>query len=125
MPAGMKKERSKQKSIENIVKEIIGDLSGKGRVSEEEIRKAWEDAAGHRAASHTKPVSIKRSVLTVNVDASGWLYELTIKKRELLKKMEGAIRGKQLKGLRFRIGEIKEQPSRPHFVLGGVPPKAG
>ena len=103
----MKKERAKQKSIENIVKDVIKDLSGKGRVSEEEIGKAWEGAAGHRAALHTKPVSIKKSVLTINVDNSGWLYELTIKKRKLLDKLDGKIRGKQLKGLRFRIGEIK------------------
>ena len=107
MPASTKKERSKQKSIENIVKEIIKDLSGKGRVSEEEIGRAWEEAAGHKAAAHTKPVLIKKSVLTVNVDNSGWLYELTIKKGKLLSKLDGKIRGKQLKGLRFRIGEIK------------------
>ena len=29
------------------------------------------------------------------------------KKKELLKRLEGKIRAKQLKGLRFRIGEIK------------------
>ena len=103
----MKKERSKQKSIENIVKDVIKDLSGKGRVSEEEIRDAWGEAAGNRAAAHTKPVLIKKSVLTVNVDNSGWLYELTIKKGKLLEKLDGKIRGKHLKGLRFRIGEIK------------------
>ena len=101
MPASAKKERSKQKSIENIVKDVIKDLSGKGRVSAEEIGRAWEDAAGHRAAAHTKPVSIKKSILTVNVDNSGWLYELTIKKGKLLGKLGGKIRGKQLKGIRF------------------------
>jgi len=107
MHPGAKKERTKQKSIENIVKDVIKELSGKGRVSEEEIRGAWEAAAGHRAAAHTKPVSIKKSILTVNIDNSGWLYELTIKKGKLLSKLDGKIRGKQLKGLRFRIGEIK------------------
>ena len=103
----MVKARSKARSIENIVKDVIKNLSGKGRVSEEEINKAWRGAAGDAAAAHTKPVSVKRSVLTINVDSSGWLYELTIKKRELLKKLEGNIRGKQVKGLKFRIGEIK------------------
>ena len=101
------KERTKQKSIKNIVKDVIKDLSGKGRVSAEEIGRAWEEAAGHKAAAHTKPILIKKSVLTVNVDNSGWLYELTIKKGKLLSKLDGKIRGKQLKGLRFRIGEIK------------------
>ena len=103
----MRRNRSKERSIDNIVKDVIKNLSGKGRVSEEEVNEAWRGAAGARAASHTRPVSIKKAVLTINVDDSGWLYELTIKKRELLKKLEGNIRGKQLKGLRFRIGEIK------------------
>ena len=107
MPASMEKQRTKQKSIENIVKDVIKDLSGKGRISEEEIARAWEEAVGRKATAHTKPILIRKSVLTVNVDNSGWLYELTIKKPKLLKKLDGKIRGKQLKGLRFRIGEIK------------------
>ena len=103
----MKRAQSKEKPIDSIVKDVIKTLSGRGRVSAEEVGGAWIDAAGHRAAKHTKPVSIKKSVLTINVDDSGWLYELTIKKKELLKKLEGKIRAKELKGLRFRIGEIK------------------
>jgi len=94
-------------SIENIVKKVIKSLSGKGRISEEEIKKAWEDAAGEGAAAHTKPVSIRRAVLLVNVDNSSWLYELAVKKKELLKSLEGKTGGKKLKGLRLRIGEIK------------------
>jgi predicted nucleic acid-binding Zn ribbon protein len=103
----MKRAKTKERSIEHIVKDVIKNLTGKGRLSEEEIKSAWQIAAGEKAAAHTKPVSVKRSVLTVNVDASGWLYELTIKKKELLEKLDGRIRGRQLKGLKFRIGEIK------------------
>jgi predicted nucleic acid-binding Zn ribbon protein len=107
MMSGMKKERTKQKSIENIVKDVIKNLSGAGRVSEEEVFGAWVAAAGEKAAKHTRPVSIKKGVMTVNIDGSGWLYELTVKKKELLKKLDGKIKGKQVKALRFRIGEIK------------------
>jgi len=96
------------RSIDSVVKNVIKSLSGRGRVSEEEVNGAWEAAAGRKAAGHTKPVSIKKGVLTVNVDGSGWLYELTIKKKELLKKLEGKVRGKTIKGIRFRIGETKE-----------------
>ena len=103
----MKRQKTKEISIDNIVKNVIKDLTGKGRLSQEEVHGAWEAAAGDRAARHTKPVSIKKSVLTINVDNSGWLYELTIKKKSLLKKFEGKLRGKDLKGIRFRIGEIK------------------
>jgi predicted nucleic acid-binding Zn ribbon protein len=103
----MKRKKTSSGPIGNIVKDVIKSLSGKGRVSEEEINDAWRKACGDKAAGHTKPVSIKKSVLTVNVDGSGWLYELTIKKKKLLEKLDGKIRGKNLKVLRFRIGEIK------------------
>lgn len=103
----MKRAKTKERSIDFVLKDVIKSLSGKGRVSEEEIGKAWEDAAGGKAARHTKPVSIRKSVLTINVDNSGWLYTLAIKKKDLLGKLEGKIRGKDLKGLKFRIGEIK------------------
>ncbi|MDD5427882.1 MAG: DciA family protein [Candidatus Omnitrophica bacterium] len=103
----MGKERTKQKSIDNIVKDVIKNLSGAGRVSEEDVVGAWAGAAGAKAAKHTKPVSIKKGVMTINVDGSGWLYELTVKKKELLEKLGGKIKGKQVKALRFRIGEIK------------------
>lgn len=106
---GAKKERTKQKSIENIVKDVIKNLSGTERVSEEEVVGAWVGAVGEKAGKHTKPVSIKKGVMTVNVDGSGWLYEVTIRKKELLEKLEGKIKGKQIKVLRFRIGEIKEK----------------
>ena len=40
-------------SIEDVVKKVIKNLSGKERVGEEEITKAWLDAAGAKAAAHT------------------------------------------------------------------------
>ncbi len=100
------------RTIDSIVKKVIKNLSGKGRVSWEEVSGAWESAAGSKAAGHTRPVAIRKGVLTVNVDGSGWLYELTIKKKELLKKLDGKIRGKTIKGIRFRIGEVSEKNER-------------
>ncbi len=103
----MKRASSKEKSIENVLKDVIKNLSGKGRISEEDVVGAWTRAAGEKAARHTKPVSIRKGVMTVNVDNSGWLYELSVEKKELLNRLGGKIKGKQIKTLRFRIGEIK------------------
>ncbi|MDD3906030.1 MAG: DUF721 domain-containing protein [Candidatus Omnitrophica bacterium] len=103
--------KAKQKSIEDVVKDVIKKLSGKNRVGEEEITNAWREAAGAKAAGHSRPVAIKKGVLTINVDGSGWLYELTIKKRELLEKLKENLnlKGKQLKNLRFRIGDLEKR----------------
>jgi hypothetical protein len=41
------------------------------------------------------------------VDNSSWLFELTLKKRIILKKLQAGLEGKKLKDIRFRIGDIK------------------
>ena len=96
----------KANPLEKLLKSAIKDLSGKERFSEEEIVGAWEAAVGKAAARHSKPVSFKKATVTVNVDRSGWLYELTVQKKEILKKLEERLGAKKIKDIRLRIGEI-------------------
>lgn len=89
--------------IEDIVKKIIGRLGGEEKPKAEEIGARWEKAVGSAAVAHTKPVALKKATLIVNVDQSSWLYELTLRKKEILSRMDG----KKIRDIRFRIGEIK------------------
>ena len=97
--------------LSDVVKRVIKGLGGKGRFTEEEMRSAWQYAAGPSAAKHSVPVSFKKESVFVNVDRSSWLYELTTKKKEILEKLEERLKGKKFKDIRFRIGDItkKEQ----------------
>ncbi len=102
--------RDKKKKIEHfgdVLKNVISDI-GKKRRFGEEVEEAWRKAAGKRAASHTRTVSLRKARLVVNVDGSSWLYELTLKKRELLKKVEDKLKGKNIKEIRFRVGDVKK-----------------
>ena len=49
---------------------------------------------------HAQCIALRSGVLTVNVDSSVWLYQLSLKKEDFLKKLS-------LKNIRFRIGEVK------------------
>lgn len=94
-------------SLKQLLKKAIKTLRAKNRLTQEEIIKVWNDVIGAKAAAHTRPVSFRKTTLAVNMDDSGWLYELTIQKKEILKKLEGKFPGKKVKDIRFRIGEIK------------------
>ncbi|MFH1190334.1 MAG: DUF721 domain-containing protein [Candidatus Omnitrophota bacterium] len=91
-----------------LIGKVIDALSGKERLGEEEIEKAWRKAAGVPAARQSRPVSLKKSVLVVNVASSSWLYELTTKKKEIIGMLETELKGKKVREIRFRIGDIKE-----------------
>ena len=97
----------KANPLEQVLKDVIKKLSKK-RPGEEEIGEAWTSAAGNAGARHSRPVTFKKGVLTVNVDGSAWLYELTTAKREIVKKLDADLKGKKkVKDIRFRIGDIK------------------
>ena len=97
--------KEKQGPLKGVLKDIISGL-GKKRLTEEEIKKAWRSAVGKKASSHSRPTTLKKARLVVNVDRSPWLYELTLEKREILKKLEAKLKGKKIKEIRFRIGEV-------------------
>lgn len=91
--------------LEGILKNVIKKISKK-RPSEIEIWDAWERAVGGAAARHSRPVSLQKSVLIVNVDMSTWLYELSTAQGEILKKLSLALKKNKVKDIRFRIGDI-------------------
>lgn len=104
--------------LEGLVKNLIKDIGHKDRPSEEEMAEAWGLVVGKAASRHTRPVSIKKASLVVNVDRSSWLYELTLKKKEILKSLGEKLGSKKIKDIRFRIGETgksdeKDKRERP------------
>lgn len=99
-------EKKKASPLGDLVKDVVAGL-GKRKLAEERLAAAWAGAAGRRALKHTRPVALRRACLIVNVDSSSWLFELTLKKRVILKKVQAGVEGKKLKDIRFRIGDIK------------------
>ncbi|MBI5124121.1 MAG: DUF721 domain-containing protein [Candidatus Omnitrophica bacterium] len=96
-----------KKPLEGALKNILGAIGGKGIFTEEDMAAAWERVVGVRAAGHSRVRSFRGSRLVVNVDGSSWLYELTIEKKSILKKLSSEIKGKKIKDITFRIGDLK------------------
>ena len=92
--------------IDGVVKSIIKKLDKQSRLTSDDVEKAWKKIVGKKAASHTKPASLRKKQLVVNVDGSSWLYELTLKKAELLTELKKKLGEDRIEELRFRIGEL-------------------
>lgn len=93
--------------LEGVLKDIIGKISNKGIPTQEDMAGAWARAVGEGAAKHSKIRSLKSGRLVVNIDDSSWLYELTIRKKELLKKIGEILNSSKIKEITLRIGDIK------------------
>lgn len=97
----------KPKPIKDVIKGVIKTWSGEsGRFNQDQILKVWRKVVGRTLAKHSKPASFRSSRLIVNVDSSGYLYELTIKRAQILRKLKKKFKKKPLEELQFRIGEL-------------------
>ena len=106
MTADKKADDHRKNPLEGVLKNLISSLGGKGKFTEEDLAAAWEEVVGGKAASHSRPRSLKGDRLVINVDDSSWLYELTIQKKDILKKLSEKLKSKRLKDITFRIGDL-------------------
>jgi len=96
-----------KKPLEDLVKSIIGSFAGKDKLTDEEIRLAWSAVVGEKAAKHSRPRSFADGRLIVHVDDSSWLYELATRKKYILNNLSAQLKGKKLKDITFRIGDLR------------------
>lgn len=54
---------------------------------------------------HIKFHYFKQGMVNISVDSSGWLYQLSLKKRQILANLSR--NSAAIKDIRFRLGEIK------------------
>lgn len=112
--------------LKDAIKDIIRKLE-KGAKKDSELISIWEKVVGKDASKHTKPRSLKSGRLVVNVSDSSRLYDLTLKRQELINAINRQLKrkktcaeraggekssgkaegqGRTIKEIRFRIGEI-------------------
>ena len=91
--------------IGEIVKSVFAQLENEKTFSREDVESQWKVLIGVPAAKHTRPVSLRKGVLMVFVDSSGWMQEMAMKKRKILKQLKRQFGKDRISGINFRIGE--------------------
>ncbi len=101
----MRRKARKPEDIRDVIGKVISKIEKQGPGKKERIVAAWKKAAGERAANHSRPVSIRQKVLTIEVDSSTWLYTLNLKRASILKDIKKELSEYKVKNVRFRMGE--------------------
>ena len=92
--------------IGDIVKTVFARIESEKTFTREDIETQWKTLAGNAAAKHTRPAALRKGILTVFVDSSAWIQQMTLQKRKLLKQLKRSFGKDKILGIHFRIGEI-------------------
>jgi predicted nucleic acid-binding Zn ribbon protein len=101
------RERKKDPSaVGDVVKGIFKSLEDRKSFFQEEIEAHWKELVGESSFKHSRPVALRKKVLSVRVDASVWLQHLVMRKREILKGLKRVLGKDRITEIHFRIGEF-------------------
>lgn len=89
--------------IGDLLSTILAKYGYANRTAQEELERAWRQAASDRIQKHTRIGSVRRGVLEVFVDNAVLLQQLeSYHKEELLAKLREVVRHSSVESLRFR-----------------------
>lgn len=93
------------KTISELVPEVIKKLKLEERRQQAEIVNIWNTLIDPNITAHAQPTALVRGTLIVNVDSSVWLNEIVqFRRQEILKKLQDCFGKEKLKRISFRIG---------------------
>lgn len=99
---GRKKEKKSPVSIGEALGAFAHELGIDRRLREYEAVTRWEAIVGPRIAKVARPLRVEKRVLVVNVESAPWRAELTLRRKDILEKINAALGGPVLGDIRFR-----------------------
>lgn len=94
--------------IQKILSGLLHKLQAEGRPSLEEVTEIWKRLVGAEAAQYSWPRRLNRQRLVVEVENSGWMHALKMKKTQLQEGLIELLGAGRVNQLSFRVGEKKD-----------------
>ena len=100
--AGRKRERSGPVPLADAMQDLLRSLGLEQRLAAYDVLAAWPDAVGEKIARVTAARRVERGVLYVDVATAPWRAELTMKRLELIDRLNERAGGRLITDIRFR-----------------------
>lgn len=94
--------------LSSILTGTLRKMRGGGKPSREEMAEVWKRLVGEDAARHSWPRRLSGRRLVVEVENSGWMYTLGMKKAQIVEGLIELLGAGRVMALVLRIGERKD-----------------
>ncbi|MHB8846447.1 MAG: DUF721 domain-containing protein [Nitrospirota bacterium] len=104
--------RGKVERLSTTIEKILNERGWGAKLKEYRVFGLWAKAVGPGIARHSQPASIRGKRLTVVVDSSAWMQQLSMLKPEIISKVNDRLGPDGIEGITLRLGEL-EDPAGP------------
>jgi len=98
----MRRATPSAKPLGEVLDELVGKLGIKKKLLEYEAVLRWEEIVGEKIARATTATKISRGLLFVSVKTSAWRNELTMRKKEIMLKINSTLGQEVVLDIKFQ-----------------------
>ncbi|HAS55418.1 MAG: hypothetical protein A2X56_05930 [Nitrospirae bacterium GWC2_57_13] len=92
--------------ISDTIGRVLARRGMAGKLKEYRIFGQWEKVVGKVVARHARPLSLRGKKLTVLVDSSAWMQQLSQLRPEIIEKANRAFGQDAVESIILKIGEV-------------------
>lgn len=89
-------------SVGQAMGDLIRELGIGKTLTEYGVITRWSEVVGERIAAVTQPERIEKGILFVAVSSAAWRAELTLRRQEIIDRINAAAGGTVVRDVRFR-----------------------
>lgn len=93
---------SRTKSLGDAIEELIAQLGIKKKLHEQDAFVVWDEAVGERISKIATPTRMLRGTLIVSVKSGAWRNELSMRKQEIVARINELLGGEIVKDIKFQ-----------------------
>ncbi len=93
---------ARAQSLGDALDELIEKLGIRRKLREQDVFVLWAEAVGERIASVATPVRILQGTLFVSVKTGPWRNELTMRKKEIIDRLNGSLSEAIVRDIKFQ-----------------------
>jgi len=97
----------KVEKLSSTIEKILRDRGWGTKLKEYRIYGIWERAVGKGIARHARPAGMRGKKLTVLVDSSAWMQQLSLLKPEIMGKVNQHLREDAVESITLKLGEFE------------------
>ena len=97
----------KVEKLSSTIEKILRERGWGAKLKEYRIYGVWEKAVGKGIARHARPAGMRGKKLTVLVDSSAWMQQLSMLKPEIMGKVNQHLREDAIESITLKLGEFE------------------
>ena len=99
---------TKLELISGTIEKLLNARGWSGRLKEYRVLGMWDRIVGAGISVHAQPAAIRGKKLTVIVDSSVWMQQLSLLRPELMEKLNRSLGENAVEGITLKLGDVRK-----------------